>query len=136
MKTGEDLCPCQSGDEYITCCGLLLENGLIAKTAEQLMRSRYTAYTLGKSDYLLQTWHPSQRPQSLSIETAVKWLGLQVLATLAGGEVDNAGQVEFIARYKYQGKAIRLQENSRFIRESDRWYYLDAANNLGLPPKS
>ncbi|MDE2145681.1 MAG: hypothetical protein KGJ24_03220, partial [Burkholderiales bacterium] len=33
--------------------------------------------------------------------------------------------VEFVARSKQQGRAIRLHETSRFVREGGRWYYLD-----------
>lgn len=91
------------------------------------MRSRYTAYTLQDEQYLLATWHPSTRPASLQLDadSSIKWLGLKIIATDKGGDQDNEGRVEFVARYKLNGKAHRLHENSRFSRENQRWYYVD-----------
>lgn len=90
------------------------------------MRSRYSAYVLSNQDYLLQTWHPHTRPPQLSLpqESAVKWLGLRILRTQAGGESDTEGEVEFVARYKMTSRAQRLHENSHFIKQSGRWFYL------------
>ncbi len=88
------------------------------------MRSRYSAYVLGLEDYLLASWHASTRPASLDLasDMPAKWLGLSVKA--AGKEGD-AGTVEFLARYKAGGRAYRLHERSRFVREGGRWYYVD-----------
>ena len=89
------------------------------------MRSRYSAYVLGNADYLLATWHPDTRPTTLNLteEPVPKWLGLQV----KGHEVLGAdsAQVEFVARYKIGGRAFRLHETSRFLRQDERWYYVD-----------
>lgn len=85
------------------------------------MRSRYSAYVLGLTDYLLASWHPQTRPPRLALE-ALRWLGLQVRRHSSAGET---ATVEFVARYKTGGKAHRLQECSRFLREDGRWYYLD-----------
>lgn len=88
------------------------------------MRSRYTAYVLGLADYLLATWHPRYRPQHLDLkEEHCQWLGLEILC--APGAEGEAGLVEFVARYKINGRAHRLHEVSRFEREAGRWYYLD-----------
>ena len=89
------------------------------------MRSRYSAYALGLIDYLLATWHPSTAPGELEL-APVKWVGLEVLQTQAVGD---AGVVEFVARCKVNGKAERLHEVSRFVREAGRWFYID-----GSPP--
>lgn len=91
------------------------------------MRSRYTAYVLGAEDYLLDTWHVSTRPGRLGLAdaAAVKWLGLEVLRVEAGGAGDAEGIVEFVARCKPPGRAQRLHETSRFVREDGRWFYLD-----------
>lgn len=88
------------------------------------MRSRYTAYVLGLEGYLLATWHTTTRPASLGLaeEQGLKWVGLQVEAS--GGEGDSAW-VRFSARYKQNGRAGKLEERSRFVREEGRWYYLD-----------
>jgi SEC-C motif-containing protein len=109
------------------CCGRYLEVGEPAPTAEALMRSRYSAYVRGDEAYLLATWHPSTRPAVLDLaeDTATKWLGLEITRTEAGGEQDERGSVEFVARYKVGGRAHRLHEVSRFVREEGRWYYVD-----------
>lgn len=86
------------------------------------MRSRYSAYVLGHVDYLLQTWHPGTRPAALAPDPAVKWLGLEVRRHLPAGE---RATVEFVARSKLAGRARRLHETSRFVREEGRWYYVD-----------
>jgi SEC-C motif-containing protein len=88
------------------------------------MRSRYTAYTKGERDYLLRTWHSSTRPAELELEDGVKWLGLKVVEA-QGGAQDSAGMVRFVARFKVGGRAQRMEEKSRFVREDGRWVYLD-----------
>ena len=85
------------------------------------MRSRYSAFVLGLSDYLLATWHPSTAPPELLLQP-VKWLGLEVRQAQAEGDT---GRVEFVARCREAGRAQRLHEISRFVREQGRWYYLD-----------
>jgi SEC-C motif-containing protein len=91
------------------------------------MHSRYTAYVFGRSDYLLRTWHRSTRPDVLDLQTAPagRWLGLDVLGTEGGGLDDSEGTVEFVARYKPSGKAQRLHERSRFVREDGQWFYVN-----------
>jgi SEC-C motif-containing protein len=88
------------------------------------MRSRYSAYVKGLADYLLATWHPSTRPAVLDLaeSPAPKWLGLEVCSRSADGD---SATVEFIARFRVGGRAQRLHERSRFLREDGRWYYLD-----------
>ncbi len=119
-------CPCGSGKPFAECCGPYLEGLAKPATAEALMRSRYTAFTRQDEAYLLQSWHPSTRPPTLAFnqQPATKWLGLKIIRTQAGDENDDTGTVEFIARFKVNGKAQRLHEISQFVRESDRWVYL------------
>lgn len=119
------LCPCDSGGEYAACCGRYLDGGLHAPTAEALMRSRYTAYTRGREDYLLATWHAATRPAALGLaeEAPAKWLGLEVRRHAEQGP-DHA-IVEFVARCRVQGRGQRLHETSRFAREGGQWYYVD-----------
>ncbi len=118
-------CPCGSGREYAACCGRYLDGAEAAPTAEALMRSRYTAYTLQREDYLLATWHASTRPAALGLadDAPTKWLGLEIRRHAQ----QDAAQavVEFVARYRVQGRAHRLHETSRFVREGGRWLYLD-----------
>ena len=97
---------------------------LLAPTAEALMRSRYSAYVLGHGDYLLATWHASTRPPTIEPDSpGLKWLGLEVRQHTVQG-ADHAS-VEFVARSKLGGRAQRLHEISRFVREDGRWYYVD-----------
>ena len=120
-------CPCGSGQRYTQCCGPYLAGRQLPATAEALMRSRYSAYVSRDEDYLLKTWHPTTRPLAtdFNFSADLKWLGLKISATCGGGRDDRTGQVEFVARYKIAGKANRMWENSRFVREHGRWYYLD-----------
>lgn len=96
----------------------------MAASAEQLMRSRYSAYVRGERDYLLATWHPSTRPATLELDDTVRWLGLSVKRH---EEIaPDAAVVEFVARHRIGGgSAKRLHEVSRFVREGDRWYYVE-----------
>ena len=90
------------------------------------MRSRYSAYTLGLTDYLLATWHSDTRPAHLDLSDAgrTRWLGLEVRAHRPL-DADHA-TVEFVARYRVGGApAVRLHEISRFERLDGRWYYRD-----------
>jgi SEC-C motif-containing protein len=127
MKQTPLTCPCGSNKYFADCCALYLESNQTAPTAEALMRSRYSAYTLLREDYLLITWHPSTRPSVLGLaeEAATKWLGLEVKRH----EQQDAEHaiVEFVARYKMGGRAHRLAEVSRFVREDGRWFYVDEA---------
>lgn len=107
------------------CCGRYLDHfdTAAAPDAEHLMRSRYSAFVLQRRDYLLATWHASQRPSSLDFEPGAQWLGLEVRRhrTLDAAHAE----VEFVARYRVAGRAVRLHEKSRFVREDSRWYYVD-----------
>ena len=105
------------------CCGRYLDQGEPAPDAESLMRSRYSAFVLERADYLQATWHASTRPQALDFDAGAKWLGLEVRSHRATG-ADRA-EVEFVARYRVHGRAVRLHERSRFVREDGRWYYVD-----------
>lgn len=86
------------------------------------MRSRYRAYVRGDLDYLRTTWHPSTCPSDLEHAPKTRWLGLEIRHASTEGE---RGTVEFVARYKIGGRAYRLHEISRFVREDGRWFYVD-----------
>ncbi len=122
--TGPEPCPCGSGLDYAACCGRL-HAGEAAPDAAALMRSRYSAYVLGLGDYLLATWHPDTRPPALDLAAPPRpqWRGL-TLKSQVPVDADRA-TVEFVARYKLNGRAHRLQECSRFARVDGRWYYVD-----------
>ena len=130
-KTQKSPCPCGRLDgkgkalSYENCCGRYIEHwdAQPAPDAQSLMRSRYTAFVHENAAYLQDTWHSSQRPESLEFDAATKWLGLEIKSA-PPVEKDSA-QVEFVARYRVGGKAVRLHERSRFVREAGRWYYVD-----------
>jgi SEC-C motif-containing protein len=92
------------------------------------MRSRYSAFALGESGYLLETWHPTTRPRTLALDPAVRWTGLDVLTTTGGGPLASAGTVEFRASYVAEGSAGVQHEHSRFVRDDGRWRYLDGVS--------
>ena len=125
-------CPCGSGLELEACCGPYVREGKLAPSPEALMRSRYTAHTLGEFDYLDETTHPDMREDVSSEEMrawseAVEWMGLEVLGIRGGGEGEETGEVSFVARYMLGGVPQELREDSFFRREGDRWYYVDGA---------
>lgn len=125
-------CPCGRVDArqralaYADCCGRYLDafEATPVPDAESLMRSRYTAFVRERADYLLATWHASHRPAQLDFDAGMRWLGLQVKDRK---QVDaEHAEVEFVARQRdASGRAHRLHERSRFVREGGRWYYLD-----------
>ena len=117
-------CPCGSGRALADCCGRYHE-GQLAPDAERLMRSRYSAFVLGREDYLLATWHPSTRPAALELDATQRpqWLGLTVKAHTPLDETH--ATVEFVARYKLNGRAFKLHETSRFEQVDGRWLYVD-----------
>jgi len=88
------------------------------------MRSRYSAFVLGNLDYLRDSWHASTRPAVIDpLPSGLRWLGLEVRHHVTQGA--EHATVEFVARSKLDGRASRLHEISRFVREDGRWYYLD-----------
>lgn len=117
-----DACPCGGGD-YAQCCGPF-HSGTAAPTAEALMRSRYSAFVRGDAAYLIASWHPSTRPASLQLDSGQRWLGLEVKRHEITGA--DSALVEFVARSRQGGgRAQRLHEISRFVREEGRWFYVD-----------
>lgn len=128
-KQDQQLCPCGKAG-YAACCGRYLSGEAIASTAEELMRSRYTAFSLRDESYLRATWHPQTLPdEPVAGETGIKWIGLDILRHTHRAGTDDA-TVEFVARFKSGGRAHRLHEVSNFVRQPDdtgapRWFYVD-----------
>jgi SEC-C motif-containing protein len=121
-------CPCGSGLPLHECCGRLHDRSVAAATAEQLMRSRYSAFALGDAGYLRETWHPTTRPRTLELDPAIRWTGLDIVATSGGGPLESAGTVEFRAHFVAGGAPGAQHERSRFVREDGRWRYLDGVS--------
>jgi len=137
-STAPAACPC-GGPSLAACCGPYIDGAAIPQSAETLMRSRYTAYGLRDESYLLATWHGSTRPAEpiVSDEEKLQWLGLEVKSALRlrQRKADDAylttDTVEFVARFKINGRAQRLHEISNFVREPAegglRWFYVDGS---------
>lgn len=125
-KPDTDRCPCLSGETYGACCGPFHRGRASAPTAERLMRSRYSAFAVGDAAYLLATWHPSTRPASLELDPADRWFRLDILDVVRGGMLDTEGTVEFEARFRDDDGAHVLRERSTFLRQKNRWLYVEA----------
>ena len=96
----------------------------MAATAEELMRSRYSAYAVGDLDYVWRTWHPRTRPETVTPSDEV-WTGLEIVDTVAGAHDDDEGVVEFRAHYRRDRRSGTLHERSRFAVRARRWFYVD-----------
>jgi SEC-C motif-containing protein len=113
-------CPCGLGPSYDECCGSLHQSRTTASTAEQLMRSRYSAFVVRDAPYLLRTWHSTTRPPQLRLSDDIRWTGLEILATTNGTPFHTEGTVEFRANYIGGSQ----HESSHFTRENGEWVYV------------
>lgn len=121
-------CPCDTGKRLAECCGPLHAGKERARTAKQLMRSRYSAFAIGgQGDYLLQTWHPDTRPAVSAKDMGdsdTDWVKLQVLDSSQTGD---SAMVEFKAYWRDDNEQVHAHhEHSRFLRMAGRWFYVDA----------
>lgn len=128
MSNNEN-CPCGSQEKYQACCGRFHQGLSTATTAEQLMRSRYSAFCKNEVTYLVSTHHSSSRTVTLeeSLNSTIKktqWMGLRIIDTVLGMETDSTGIVEFIAFY-HDLENGELHERSRFVKEGEQWFYVD-----------
>lgn len=127
-------CPCGNKLHYLNCCGIIHQNILLAKTAEQLMRSRYTAFVKANGDYLQMSHHSTTRPNKRVLKDLIKWtksvqwVKLEVLKTEKGQETDKHGIVEFKAYYFSNAKLDFIYEKSSFVREKEHWVYKGILN--------
>ncbi len=127
-------CPCESHLTYDRCCEPYLAGRAQPATAETLMRSRFTAYSMGRADYLAATTSAEERAK-LDVEElarycrAVKCISLKILAKEAGGAQDETGTVTFHAKLQINGKRMLHREKSRFVREEGVWRYVDGDTN-------
>lgn len=117
-------CPCGEPLPYDVHCGRL-HTGDPAITAEQLMRSRYSAHVKHDVDYLTRSWQIATRPNEIILDDDITWRGLTVHRTERGNALDADGVVEFTATYERAGKIVEMREISRFARASGRWVYVD-----------
>ncbi len=123
-------CPCGSGKIYHECCRPLHIGTSRAETAEQLMRSRYSAFFFRLTDYLVDTYHPETRTKTLFHELDemihdIKWRKLTIHQCSKGQVGDKQGKVEFSCDYHLDGEFLTMSEHSRFRRYKGIWKYLD-----------
>jgi SEC-C motif-containing protein len=121
MSKNNTPCPC-GGPSLEACCGRFLSKENSPVTAEELMRSRYTAYVVADEDYLKASWHASTRPAESVVDASIKWLALDLRNAQ---EEDDEATVEFVARCRVSGRGHRLHETSHFVREAGQWFYVD-----------
>lgn len=130
-------CPCGTGKSFGDCCEPLITGARAALTAEELMRSRYSAYATVATGYIFETTHPDHRADFDEKGTrqwaeSSQWEGLEIVATQAGGPDDIKGKVEFIARYR-DGEVHRTHhELADFAKLDGAWYFVDGA---GVKPR-
>ncbi|KJD36834.1 Sec-C motif domain protein [Tamlana sedimentorum] len=122
-------CYCGQPKTYANCCEQAHKNIEKAETAEQLMRSRYSAFVTANGDYLMQSHHASTRPIKekkaiVKWAKSVEWIKLDVLETTKGTENDTEGTVTFKAYFYENGKVDVIHEKSAFVKENNKWYYL------------
>lgn len=131
-------CPCGKEISYTTCCGQFLEGGVLPSTPEELMRSRYTAYTLGHIDYIANTMR-SPASDDFDLTSAkefaerVEWLKLEIVET---SQQDQIGFVEFLAHFRQNNKRHMIHEKSEFHLIDAKWYYVDGVTpHVQMPAK-
>ncbi len=132
-----ETCPCGSALSYLECCRPLITGERHAGTAEQLMRSRYSAYVMKEIGYLRDSLHPDQRSDFNEKTTrawaeGAEWHQLEILNTSGGGPDDSEGTVEFIATFSDEGAKREHHEISSFRNVEGRWYLM---HGEVLPPK-
>ena len=134
-------CPCGSNFPYPDCCGPLIRGTGFADTAEDLMRSRYTAFTKNNWEYLVLTSHPEEKKEMAKLESTLldhdaHWKKLEVLHTNKGRMQDSEGQVDFVAHYEKDGILQTLRESSKFYKVNGRWVYSRKDSILSPVPVS
>ncbi|WP_194768269.1 YchJ family protein [Tamlana sp. I1] len=122
-------CYCGSLETYEACCEKVHKNIANAKTAEQLMRSRYSAFVLANGDYLMASHHsktrkPKEKKAIVNWAKSVQWIKLEVKETTKGLENDHEGTVTFNAYFFEHGKVEVIHEKSAFVKENNLWMYL------------
>lgn len=123
-------CPCNPNKAYEECCKKAHTFIKAAKTAEQLMRSRYSAFVMANGEYLQKSHHKSTRPskrenkETVNWAKSVAWIKLEVLVAPETTENTERNTVKFIAYFLENGQMETIQEHSVFVKEDDTWFYL------------
>src|SRR5690554_1653696 len=123
-------CPCGASASYGACCGRFHQNGVVAASPQELMRSRYAAYARGEVDYIVETTDPGSpawqepvkiwRDEIRRFGRDSEFLGVEILDASEGGD---RGEVEFLAKLRAAGEDASFEERSKFVRREGRWLY-------------
>lgn len=117
------VCPCGTNKVYSACCEPVVTQRKLAKTPEQLMRSRFSAYFCNHAEWIARSWLNNMEPESVAFDDDLKWLDLNIID--APKADSDEGYVEFEARYLKKGKVKAIHEKSRFIKQNNQWLYVD-----------
>lgn len=131
----QNRCFCGENKSFLECCEPIIKGEKPAETAEQLMRSRYSAYATIEPKYLLQTTHVSLLKNQ--DETEIRawaeeniWQKLEIISTQNGQAIDTHGEVEFKAYFvDYKGINQVHYEKSTFLKEAGKWFYSSGVIN-------
>jgi SEC-C motif-containing protein len=131
-------CPCGRERPLEDCCGRFIAGREPPESAEELMRSRYSAFVTHAIDYLIESHHPEtlgelDRDEVRRFSEGVTWQGLDILDTVDGLASDDQGWVEFIARYVQGGEDRLHHERSLFRRHQGRWFFHSAEYPKSVP---
>jgi SEC-C motif-containing protein len=123
-------CPCGSGIDFSACCQPVIRGKKAARTAEQLMRARYSAHVNVDVDFLYDSTHPDYRKDYDHKGTRIwaensEWHGLEILETRLGGPDDEQGEIEFIARFRDKEGLRNHHERGQFKKKQGRWLFTD-----------
>ena len=133
-------CPCSPDKDYAACCEPIITQQKKATTAEQLMRSRYSAYALGHVDWIIESQSPDgrhfvDRNATEQWSKRAKWHRMEIVGVQDGGADDNEGFVDFKAYYTMAGEDITHHEVASFRKEDDTWYFVDGVEVKPRPYK-
>jgi len=133
-----DLCPCGSNIAYAECCLPVIKEERPASTAEQLMRSRYSAYVKKEMEYILTSLHPDYRSDYDEKSTrewaeSAEWNDFKILDTKEGGQEDQEGQVEFVVTFLEKGMKREHHELSSFKKHDGNWYFTEGKTQQQKP---
>lgn len=123
MQQTNAQCYCGSLKNYNDCCAPYHQSLKTAETAQQLMRSRYSAFVFSNEKYLKKTWLKETCPEILGFDNKTKWIRLDVISTVKGLATDDIGKVEFKAWFIESDKLYCLHEISEFKKENAQWLY-------------
>ena len=123
-------CACGSNIDFNKCCEPIIKGQTPAPTAASLMRARYTAYTTGDIDFIIESTHPNHREDMNREEIEAwsknsNWTGLEIADTAEGTETDDWGMVEFKANFEINGEQLSHHERSEFYKVDDKWFFVD-----------